>query len=281
MGDILEKVLESAGYIRERIDEVPEVAIILGSGLGGMADKITNKVEIFYEDIPNFKTSSVKGHGNKLIYGNIYGKKVIAMQGRYHYYEGFTMQDIVFPVRVFAILGIPKLIVSNAAGGINKNLKVGDLMLITDHIKLSGDSPLRGPNIDQFGVRFPGMEDPYTKAFRDLAKDVAKYVEVPIANNKTEKIELKEGVFAYMPGPQYETKAEIKMLSILGADAVAMSTVPEVIAAVHSGMSVLGISCITDETWSNEPITHEQVEKAANEASKKFTALVMEIINRL
>lgn len=277
MQDVLEKVLEAATYIRERIEEVPEVAIILGSGLGKMADEITDKIEIPYSDIPNFKTSSVKGHSNKLIYGNVYGKKVIAMQGRYHFYEGYTMQEVAFPIRVFAILGISNLIVSNAAGGINKNFKVGDLMLITDHIKLSDDSPLMGPNVDQLGTRFPNMTDAYPKAFRDLAKDVAKY----LTEKKIEKVELKEGVYAFMPGPQYETTAEIKMLSVIGADAVGMSTVPEVIAAVHSGMNVLGISCITDETGTGNVISHEEVEKAANEATDRLTALVLEIINRL
>lgn len=271
MENMLQKAMEAATYIRSKISETPDVAIILGSGLGKLADEIRNPVEIPYSEIPNFKTSTVVGHGNKLIYGSIYGKKVIAMKGRYHYYEGYSMQEVTFPVKAFALLGISNLIVSNAAGGINRKFKAGDLMLITDHIKLCGDSPLRGQNIDEFGARFPDMSEAYSKPFSDLARDVAKKM----------KIDLQEGVYAFMPGPQYETHAEIKMLSMLGADACGMSTVPEVISANHSGMNVLGISCITNETGTNKKLSHVEVMETAASIEKKFVEFIIEIVNKL
>lgn len=267
----LENILESASFIRNKIPDVPDTAIILGSGLGRLADEIRDAIEIPYSEIPNFKESKVQGHDNKLIYGTIYDKPVLAMKGRYHFYEGYTMQEAAFPIRVFALLGIRNVIISNAAGGINKKFKVGDLMLISDHIKLSDDSPLIGENINELGTRFPNMTDAYPKAFRDFAKDVARDL----------KMELQEGVYAFMPGPQYETTAEIKMLSIIGADAVGMSTVPEVIAAVHSGMNVLGISCITDETGDGKEVSHEEVIKAAEMAEEKFVKFVMEMIKKM
>lgn len=271
MQDVLQKVMESTSYIKNIIPRTPEVAIILGSGLGNLTSEIRDVIEIPYETIPNFKTSSVQGHDNKLIYGTIYGKPVLAMKGRYHYYEGYTMQEVTFPIKVFALLGISKLIVSNAAGGINKKYKAGDIMLISDHIKLCGDSPLIGPNIEEFGTRFPDMKDAYSKEFRELAKEVARKL----------KIEVQEGVYAYMTGPQYETPAEIKMLSILGADAVGMSTVPEVITAVHAGMDVLGISCITDETQTDQKISHAEVMEVVARVEEKFVDFVIEIINNL
>ncbi len=271
MDDLLQRVMESVKYIKGIIKETPKIAVILGSGLGSFASEIRDAIEIPYESIPNFKTSSVEGHDNKLIYGTIYGKPILAMKGRYHYYEGYTMQEITFPIKVFALLGVSKLIVSNAAGGINKKYKVGDIMLISDHIKLCGDSPLIGPNIEEFGTRFPDMKDAYPRGFRSLAKEVAQKL----------KLEVQEGVYAYMTGPQYETPAEIKMLSVLGADAVGMSTVPEVISAVHLGIDVLGISCITDETLSDKKISHDEVMQAVASVEKNFTRFVVEIINNI
>ena len=272
MQDLLLRAMESANYIRSKISNVPDVAIILGSGLGSLTDQIRSTIEIPYSENPNFKTSSVVGHENKLVYGTIYGKKVIAMKGRYHYYEGYSMQEVAFPVKVFALLGISNLIVSNAAGGINKKYKAGDLMLIRDHIKLCGDSPLRGPNVDDFGARFRDMSEAYPNDFRELAKSVAKKL----------KMEVQEGVYAFMPGPQYETPAEIKMLSMLGADAVGMSTVPEVISAVHSGMNVLGISCITNEAaTSGKVLSHNEVIEAAAGREEDFVNFVVEIINEI
>lgn len=271
MQDILQKATESAGYIRSLLPDMPEIAIVLGSGLGNLVNEIRDKIEIPYAQIPNFKTSTVQGHGNKLIYGKIYGKSVLAMQGRYHYYEGYTMQEVTFPIKVFAMLGISKLIVSTASGAVNKKLKAGDLMLITDHIKLFDDSPLRGPNVEEFGTRFPDMSGAYSKRMIEIAKEVAKKL----------KIDIEEGVFAFMPGPQYETPAEIRMLNTLGADAVSMSTVPEVISAVHSGIEVLGISCITNSTGAEAKLSHEEVVEVASKAGEKFVDLVVELINKI
>lgn len=271
MQDILQKATESAMYIRNKIPSMPETAVILGSGLGNLVNEIRDKIEIPYAQIPNFKVSGVKGHGNKLIYGTIYGKPVIAMQGRYHFYEGYSMQEVTFPIKVFALLGVSNLIVSTASGAVNKKFKAGDLMIITDHIKMYGDSPLRGENIEEFGTRFPDMSSAYSPRLIEVAKEVGKKL----------KIDLEEGVFAFMPGPQYETPAEVKMLGILGADAVSMSTVPEVISAVHSGMEVLGISCITNATGSGTKLSHAEVVEAANKASEKFVDLIVEVINKI
>lgn len=307
MEDYLNKVVESVSFINDRIRIVPEIAIILGSGLGALADEVTDRIEITYDEIPNFPSSNVDGHGNKLIVGRIYDKNVIVMQGRFHYYEGYEMDEVTFPIRVFALLGIKQLIVSNAAGGLDRRLKRGDLMLITDHINISGLSPLRGDNISEFGVRFPSMRNAYSPRLIELAKRIASGEEDEeqlriarqIVNKKSileqvemskhlsemkgaiQKIPLQEGIYAYMPGPQYETEAEIKMLQIMGADAVGMSTVPEVICATHSDIEVLGISCITDECYTDVAQTHEKVVEVANKASEKLKTLVMKIIKAM
>ena len=270
MDNLNEKVLEAVNYIRTRVETDPDVGIILGSGLGNLAYNIENPVEISYADIPYFQTSTVKGHEGKLIFGKIYGKDVVAMKGRLHYYEGYSMQDIAFPLRVLTMLGISTLIVTNAAGGINKKFKVGDIMLITDHLNMSGKSPLMGKNSEMFGPRFPSMNNIYSPELIKEVKDIASKL----------KITLQEGVYAFMPGPQYETPAEVKMLSMLGADAVGMSTVPEVIVAAHSGMNVLGISCITNATGAEE-ISHQEVLEVVDNASETLTALVIEIISKL
>jgi purine-nucleoside phosphorylase len=270
MQDVLEKATQSSSFIRRQILKSPEIAIILGSGLGALANEIQDKIEIPYTTIPNFPISRVIGHENKLIYGTIYGKNVIAMQGRFHYYEGYSMQEVAFPIKVFSLLGVSKLIVSNAAGGINKKFKPGDLMIINDHIKFSDASPLIGNNVDEFGTRFPDMGQAYSLRLRELAWKIAK----------EQKISLEEGVYAFMPGPQYETPAEIVMLSILGADAVGMSTVPEVISAVHSGIEVFGISCITNSTGVGH-VSHDDVIVAANSAEEKFKNLIMELVNQM
>lgn len=270
MEDLNGRVLEAVNYIRTKVQDDVNIGIILGSGLGNLAHKIMDPIEIPYEEIPYFKTSTVQGHDGKLIFGKIYGKNVVAMKGRLHYYEGYSMQEITFPLRVFAILGVETIIVTNAAGAINKKYKVGDLMLIEDHLNMSGMSPLMGKNHDIFGVRFPSMNNVYSKGMRQIFKEIAaKY-----------KVNLQEGVYAFMPGPQYETKAEVKMLSVLGADAVGMSTVPEVIVAAHSCMNVLGISCITNATGAEE-ISHEEVLAAVDGASETLTSLVIEFINKL
>lgn len=270
MDNLNEKVLEAVDYIRTRVNADPDIGIILGSGLGNLAYSIIDPIEISYADIPYFPTSTVQGHDGKLIFGKIYGKNVVAMKGRLHYYEGYSMQTITFPIRVLTLLGISKLIVTNAAGAINKKFKVGDIMLIEDHLNMSGTSPLIGKNYDVFGPRFPSMNHAYSKRMMDIMKDITKKLDISI----------EEGVYAFMPGPQYETKAEVKMLSILGADAVGMSTVPEVIVAAHSGIEVLGISCITNATGAEE-ISHEEVLEAVNQTSEKLTSLVIEVINQI
>lgn len=270
MENMGEKVLEAVNYIRTRVNVDPDVAIILGSGLGDLAYKIMDPIEISYADIPYFKTSTVAGHDGKLIFGKIYGKDVVAMKGRLHYYEGYSMQDITFPLRVLTLLGVSKLIVTNAAGAINKKYKVGDMMVITDHLNMSGMSPLMGKNDELFGPRFPSMNHVYSESLKELLKDTASKL----------KINLQEGVYAFMPGPQYETKAEVKMLSLLGADAVGMSTVPEVIVAAHSGIDVIGISCITNATGA-EDVSHEEVLAAISDTTEVLTTLVIELINRI
>ena len=290
--NILQKASESASFIREKIKTNPKIAIILGSGLGSLADEIyEDRIEIPYYTIPNFPVSKVEGHGNKLIAGKIYGKDVIVMQGRFHYYEGYDMDAVTFPIRVFALLGIEQLIVSNAAGGINKKFKAQDLMIIKDHINISGVSPLRGENEEIFGVRFPSMIGAYSERLIELTKEVAslkafddefdKKAMRKVKDGYDLTIDIQEGVYAFMPGPQYETLAEIKMLETLGADAVGMSTVPEVIVARHMGIEVLGISCITNVTGGAENPNHNEVIENAALAEEKFKTLVMRVIMKM
>ncbi|MBQ6860146.1 MAG: purine-nucleoside phosphorylase [Clostridia bacterium] len=308
MQDIWQKASEAASYISERIKDKPQIAVILGSGLGKLAQEVSSdRVEISYSEIPNFPQSTVQGHAGKIIVGKIYGKDVIVMQGRFHYYEGYDLQDVTFPIRVFALLGVTSLIVSNAAGGINKKLVPTDLMLITDHLNMPNISPLRGPNNELFGARFPSMTEAYSLRLRGLAKEAAEFINeltpkkvkkkksaeyaeedeavrelIELEDTCIEgKLELKEGVYAFMTGPQYETPAEIKMLDILGADVVGMSTVPEVILANQVGIEVLGISCVTNATGSGIKPTHEEVIRNADIVSEKFKLLVLEIIRRM
>lgn len=270
MENLSEKVLEAVNYIRSKVSMKPEIGIVLGSGLGKLAYNIVDAVEIPYDEIPYFATSTVRGHDGKLVFGKIYDKNVVAMKGRLHYYEGYSMQQITFPIRVFALLGVSYLIVTNAAGAINSKFKVGDIMLIRDHLNMSFTSPLIGKNYELFGERFPSLNGVYSEHLLAIARETAaKY-----------RVLFKEGVYAFMPGPQYETKAEANMLSILGADAVGMSTVPEVIVAGQSGMEVLGLSCITNAA-SAEEVSHEEVLKAVDEASETLTSIVVEIINRI
>ncbi|MBZ4646001.1 MAG: purine-nucleoside phosphorylase [Petroclostridium sp.] len=268
----IEKMRESAEYLRKKLNVQPEVAIVLGSGLGMLADEIEQAVEINYSDIPNFPVSTVEGHAGKLVVGKLKGRHVMAMKGRFHYYEGYSMDEVVFPVRVMKLLGINNLLVTNAAGGINKDFEPGDLMLIKDHIKFFSESPLRGKNIDEFGLRFNDMSNAYTEDLRELAKEVAYGLGITV----------REGVYAFMPGPSYETPAEIRMLGIVGADAVGMSTVPEVIAAAHAGMKVLGISCITNMAAGilDQPLHHQEVMDTAERARDKFITLVKAIVEK-
>lgn len=251
--DLNSNIEEAASYISSGIKVKPEIALILGSGLGHIADEIEDKKIYPYSEIPNFPISTVEGHKSCLVVGKLQGKVVAAMQGRFHYYEGYSMKEVTFPVRVMKMLEIQNLIVTNAAGGINKNYKSGDLMLIKDHINLSGQNPLIGQNLEKFGPRFPDMSDAYDSHLREMVKKVAYELHIPI----------QEGVYAYMSGPSYETPAEIKMLSVLGGDAVGMSTVPEVIVANHSGMRTIGISCITNMAAGilKQALNHEEVIK--------------------
>lgn len=270
MRNINEKILEAKNYIESHIIEKPEIGLILGSGLGILGDKAENRNLIDYADIPNFPVSTVEGHMGRFVFGEISNKKVAIMQGRFHFYEGYSMKEVVFPIWVMRSLGIKKLIVTNAAGGINTDFSPGDLMLITDHINFMGNNPLIGPNIDCMGVRFPDMSHAYSSRMKDLIVKICKELNIPI----------KQGVYASMTGPAYETPAEIRMLRILGADAVGMSTVPEVIAANHAGMEVVGISCITNMAAGvlNKPLNHEEVIKTAEEVKEKFLRLIVEVI---
>jgi purine-nucleoside phosphorylase len=271
MEEILKKAYEASEYIKKKMISKPQMAIVLGSGLGSLVDKMNNAVEISYSDIPNFPLTTVEGHAGRLVFGNLCGKPVLAMKGRFHYYEGYEISQVVFAVRVLKLLGIDRLIVTNAAGGINKDFKSGDLMLINDHIGFFGPSPLRGRNWDEFGPRFPDMCQVYDKEWSKAAQKAAQDI----------GIEIKTGVYAFMQGPMYETPAEIRALGILGADAVGMSTVPEAIVARHSGMKILGISCITNMAAGilGQPLSHMEVIEAAKNAEKKFTALVEKIVS--
>ena len=263
---IYDKIRESAEYILERVDKKPSIGLILGSGLGELANSIEGAKMFPYGDIPNFPVSTVEGHEGRLVIGEIEGKTVAAMQGRFHYYEGYDMNSVTFPVRVMKLLGIETIMVTNAAGGVNESYTPGDLMLISDQLNLSGDNPLKGKNMDEFGVRFPDMSNAYDKELREVVRSVAKNAGV----------ELKEGVYACMSGPTYETPAEIRMLRGLGADAVGMSTVPEVIVAIHSGMKVIGISCITNMAAGilDQPLDHSEVIETSKIAREKFISLV-------
>ena len=266
----MEKINEAVKYIQSIYPEKPSVGIVLGSGLGSFTNEIKIEKEIAYGDIPNFPVSTVKGHSGKLIFGELSGKKVVAMSGRFHYYEGYNTEDIILPIRVFKYLGIKTLLLSNAAGATNKVFKVGDLMIINDHISLLTPNPLIGNNNESLGPRFPDMSEPYKKYLINKAKQIA------LKNN----IDVKEGVYVSVTGPTFETKAEYHMINILGGDAVGMSTVQEVIAAVHMDLPVFAISVITDIgiREGENKITHEEVLQAAKEAEPKLACIFKELI---
>jgi len=271
--DYLSKIHESANYIKGKYDGKLDVAIVLGSGLGGLGDRIENPIEIPYGDIPNFPLSTVEGHKGQLIIGDLGNKKIIAMQGRFHYYEGYPLEDVVFPIRTILGLGVKNLIVTNAAGGVDENFVAGDLMLIEDHINLTGKNPLIGKNLDQLGPRFLDMTSAYDKELMDLAMNTADKLD----------IELKKGIYMWLTGPTYETPAEVRMARTLGASAVGMSTVPEVIIARHEGIRVLGISCITNMAAGilDKPLNHEEVIETSLLVKDKFEELVIEIIRNI
>jgi purine-nucleoside phosphorylase len=264
---------EAAAYIRERVNEEPEIGLILGSGLGILADLIEQPLTIAYEDIPHFPVSTVAGHAGELVAGKIAGRSVIMMKGRFHLYEGYGVEKVSFPVRVMKLLGVSKLIVTNAAGGVNRDYEPGDLMVICDHINLLGRNPLVGPNLDMFGSRFPDMTEAYSKRLRKLLHETAEEL----------GMKLQEGVYAALLGPTYETPAEIRMLQAIGADAVGMSTVPEVIVARHAGIEVLGISCITNMAAGilDQPLDHAEVMETAEKVKERFLNLVLHVIPKL
>ena len=273
MKNLYERIQESADYIKSKTDLTPSIGLILGSGLGILADEIENPIKIKYDHIPNFPVSTVEGHEGQLVIGNLQGKAVVAMQGRFHYYEGYSMEMITFPVRVMKALGVETIFVTNAAGGANVDFKPGDLMIITDHINLSGNNPLIGANDNRIGTRFPDMSAAYTREYIELAKNCAKKL----------NINIQEGVYAFFSGPTYETPAEVKMARILGADAVGMSTAPEVIVASHSELKVVGISCITNMAAGilDQPLNHEEVIETTQKVKEEFLSLVKTIVKEL
>ena len=270
---LYDKIQETASFIKGKIENQPQIGIILGSGLGGLIDMIEKETEIAYSAIPHFPLATVQGHEGKLVFGKIGDKSVMLMAGRFHYYEGYNMQEVTFPVRVMSALGVETVFVSNASGGTNPTFKIGDLMIIEDHINLFPEHPLRGPNDERLGVRFQDMSQAYDRGLVALGKELAA----------EQGINIKTGVYTGLQGPTFETPAEYRWLHKNGGDAVGMSTVPEVIVARHSGMKVFAISVITDLGVTDIPvtITHEEVLEAANAAAPKMAGLVASIIKRM
>lgn len=261
-----EKVQETVTFLKNRIKNQPVVGIILGSGLGNLVEDISIEISIPYSEIPNFPTSTVEGHKGNLIFGKIGNKNVIAMQGRFHYYEGYDMKQVTFPVRVMKFLGVETLIVSNASGGVNESYEIGDIMLINDHINMFPEHPLRGLNDERFGPRFPNMSEPYNKAILEQVNELAKSLNIKVQN----------GVYYGLTGPTFETLAEYKMIKAVGADCVGMSTVPEVIVAKHMNMNCFGISIISDigDEEAIKNVYHEEVLKAVKAAEPKVRLLI-------
>ena len=267
---MLEKIKATANYIKERINATPEVGIILGTGLGGLVKEIEIKESIPYSEIPNFPVSTVDGHAGRLIYGTLGNREVLAMQGRFHYYEGYSMKEVTFPVRVLKSVGISHLFVSNASGGLNPDWHVGEIVIISDHINFFPEHPLRGKNESELGPRFPDMSKCYDERLRNKAKLIA------LENN----IVVKEGVYVGVSGPTFETPSEYKMFRLLGGDLVGMSTVPEVIVARHMNLKVFGISIVTDSGVPGEivEISHEEVQEVAMKAEPKMTLIMKKLI---
>lgn len=272
MAELHEQLQDTTAFIKDQKIGAVDFGLILGSGLGELADEIENKIVIPYNEIPHFPMSTVVGHAGQLVYGDLSGKKVLAMQGRFHYYEGHSMQTVTYPVRVMAALGAHSLIVTNACGGVNEGFTPGDLMLITDQINYMGDNPLIGKNEDQIGPRFPDMSQAFNLEYRKIAKEVGAKA----------GLHLKEGVYMGFSGPTYETPAEVRFARIAGADAVGMSTVPEVIVAVHSGLKVLGVSCITNLAAGMQAnLNHEEVVETTNRVKEEFKSLIKETLAAL
>lgn len=258
-------LVEAATYLKEKGFLKPEIGLVLGSGLGGLADEITDKIEVPYGDIPHFPTSTVAGHKGQLVYGTLSGKTVIAMQGRFHFYEGYSIQEVTMPIRVMKLLGVHTVGLTNAAGGINEEFTPGDLMLITDHLNFTGQNPLIGPNDENMGPRFPDMSETYDKEYNEIIK--AQALEAGVT--------LKEGVYMGFTGPNYETPAEIRMARTLGADAAGMSTVPEALVAHHSGMRIFGISCISNLAAGMQTnLNHKEVVDVTQRINEMFRTLI-------
>jgi purine-nucleoside phosphorylase len=270
---LYERAEHAARVIRSRTTETPRVAIVLGSGLGGFADDFDDAVAVPYEDIPGFARSTAQGHAGKLVVGKVDAVPVAAMQGRVHFYEGYSLEQVTFPIRVFKLLGIRTLILTNAAGGVNVQLSQGALMVLTDHLNLMGDNPLRGANDERFGPRFPDLTAVYSPELQEIAMEEARSL----------NIEIRRGIYAALSGPSYETPAEIHFMRNLGADAVGMSTVPEAIVARHMDIQVLGISCITNMAAgiSDEPINHEEVMATGDKVRATFTQLLRRVVSRV
>ncbi|MCY9196233.1 purine nucleoside phosphorylase I, inosine and guanosine-specific [Bacillus atrophaeus] len=265
-----QKIEQAAAFIKQHAPQSPKIGLILGSGLGILADEIEGAVKLKYEDIPDFPVSTVEGHVGQLVFGTLEGVSVVAMQGRFHFYEGYSMDKVTFPVRVMKELGVEALIVTNAAGGINTAFRAGDLMIITDHINYMGTNPLIGPNEADFGVRFPDMSSAYDKDLSQLAEKMAQELQIPV----------QKGVYTAVTGPSYETPAEVRFLRTIGSDAVGMSTVPEVIVAKHAGLRVLGISCISNAAAGilDQPLSHDEVMEVTEKVKAGFLQLVKAVI---
>ncbi|PKP50512.1 MAG: purine-nucleoside phosphorylase [Bacteroidetes bacterium HGW-Bacteroidetes-12] len=270
---MLKKIQETKQFLDSKTTLKPKVGIVLGTGLGNLSSEIDIEIAIPYEEIPNFPVSTVQGHSGKLVFGYLSGVPVVAMQGRFHYYEGYSLQECTFPIRVMKMLGISHLFLSNASGGVNANFEVGDIMLITDHINLLPDNPLRGKNIDELGPRFPDMSEPYSK------KMITSVLNIASKNN----IKLQQGVYAVLSGPTFETPAEYKYMQIIGADTVGMSTVPEVIVARHMDIPCMAMSIITDLGVDGKiiEISHEEVQVIAKAAEPKMTLIIKELLKEL
>ncbi len=273
MEEYVSKVKSAAKFLKENIDIKPDIAIVLGSGLQGIAESLKNAKSISYDEIPNFPVSTAPGHKGEMIFGKIKNKNVMLMNGRFHYYEGYSMKEVTFPIRVMQEIGIKTFIVTNAAGGMNPNFEKGKPCLITDQINFFGDNPLLGENNEEWGPRFPDMSEVFSKRLRDLAIKAAKKVGEPIFT----------GVYLGITGPTFETPAELKMMRNFGADLVGMSTVPEVIVARHAGMEILGFSAITDMAIAEglEEVTADDVIAVANKTGEKISAIIMELIENI
>lgn len=268
----IESINTAASFLKEKGMLDAEVGLILGSGLGDLANEAEDAIAVPYEDIPEFPVSTVEGHAGQLVYGTLGGKKVIAMQGRFHFYEGYSLQEVTFPVRVMKALGVSSIVVTNAAGGVNESFTPGDLMIITDHINMTGGNPLLGPNDANHGPRFTDMSVAYDKGYQGLIEDSAKEL----------GIDIKHGVYMGLTGPTYETPAEVRMVRTMGGDAVGMSTVPEVIVARHADIKVAGISCITNfAAGMQESLNHDEVVEVTTKVRESFKSLVKTFISKI